>query len=338
MIFFLLYFLLSCRFAFSWIDLEALYCPKNIITSLKKIEFKEFPNAYNPSLLPIESGFLLVFRYNPDPENQSWLSYIGVAELNLSLEPTSQPILLNTRRKNSRTFSQAEDARLFTYRNRLFLIYNDNLTVHAPYYQDRRDIFIAELSKINGTYELSVPLKLYYEPEYTYCLWQKNWTPFEYQGQLLLSYSLNPHLIIYPNLITGACYPYYETSGTIDWPFGILRGSSSAVLVDGEYWSFFHSSIWTGSKVSPGQEIWHYFMGAYAFASTPPFKITRITQKPIIAEEFYTLTHREKRVIFPGGFAVLGESIYVAYGKDDCEMWIATLDKQELKKAMISIH
>jgi predicted GH43/DUF377 family glycosyl hydrolase len=39
-------------------------------------------------------------------------------------------------------------------------------------------------------------------------------------------------------------------------------------------------------------------------------------------------------VIFPGGFVVIDPYIYVAYGKDDHEMWIAPIDKAELKKAL----
>lgn len=332
--FLLIFLLLSCQTVVAGIDLQSLASGTKIVTACKKIEFNNFREAHNPSLIKIEQGFLLIFRYRPDPQFQPWISCIGIVELDNSLEPTSKPYLLNTRPKNSKTPSQAEDARFFVYRNRLFLIYNDNVDVVAPGYSDRRDMFIAELSHVNDTYELSTPLKLYYEPDYRSILWQKNWTPFEYDGKLLLSYSLIPHLIICPNLLTGGCYPYHETRMHIGWQFGTLRGSSQAILVDGEYWSFFHSGIKTSSDASFGWDLWHYFMGAYAFAATPPFAITRMTAKPIVTEGFYTISNREKRVIFPGGFAVSGETIYLACGKDDCEIWIMTIDKQELIKAM----
>ena len=76
----------------------------------------------------------------------------------------------------------------------------------------------------------------------------------------------------------------------------------------------------------------HYYMGAYTFSPEPPFNIKKITTFPIIADGFYTPSDYDKRVIFPGGFVSDGEHIYIAYGKDDCEIWIATLDKEELKK------
>jgi predicted GH43/DUF377 family glycosyl hydrolase len=331
---FSIFFLFFCHTAFASIDLRSLSHHKNLVTSLKKIEFKDFPDAHNPSLIQIEKGFLLTFRYIPDPHHRPWTSQIGIVELDFSLNPISKPILLNTREENSLVPSQAEDARIFTYRNRLFLLYNDNMTVVAPSHSDRRDMFIAELFKIDDAYQLSAPQKLRYIHEYSYRMWQKNWTPFTYQNELLFSYSLNPQLIIYPNLMTGTCYPYYETHTVVHWPYGILRGSSPALLVDGEYLSFFHSGILTGTEASFGFEIWHYFFGAYSFSAKPPFEITHMTLEPIVTEGLYTPSYRSKRVIFPGGFAVIGETIYLAYGKDDCEIWIMTLDKQELKKWM----
>jgi predicted GH43/DUF377 family glycosyl hydrolase len=79
-------------------------------------------------------------------------------------------------------------------------------------------------------------------------------------------------------------------------------------------------------------------MGACTFSASPPFELTKMTAKPIIGPDFYTASYLEKRVIFPGGFVDAGDLIYIAYGKDDCEIWIATLDKKELKKALIPIQ
>ena len=328
-------FLISCRPAFSWIDFNSLSSGKQIITDLKHLEFPDFPGTHNPSLIQNDQGFLLTFRYSPDLNNAPWISYIGLVQFDLSLNPVSTPYLLNTRRENSKTPSQAEDARLFSYRNRLFVIYNDNIEVVHPSYGDRRDMFIAELIWTNDHYELSTPLKLYYEAEYSRQLWQKNWIPFEYEGKLFFSYTINPHLVLYPNLMTGACYSFYDTDFPSQWQFGKLRGSSQAQLMDGEYFAFFHSSICDASEASFNNELWHYFMGAYTFSAKPPFQITSMTPRPLVTEGMYTRSYnKKKKVVFPGGFAVVGPFIYLAYGKDDCEIWIMTIDKEALKKAM----
>jgi predicted GH43/DUF377 family glycosyl hydrolase len=326
------------RQSYSWIDLNALSQDQKIITAIQEIKFPEFPYAHNPSIIKNNKGFLLTFRYVPDPIDSPWVSYIGVVQLDTGLNPISAPALLNTRAEASKTPSQAEDARFFSYKNRIFLIYNDNLEVIDPTRSQRRDMFITELFDFDGNYELSIPLKLIYPPGYDQQLWQKNWTPFVYNDTLYLSYSINPHLILLPNLKTGECYKSHETSFPSTWIYGPLRGSSNAILMDGEYLSFFHSAAYDETVISWPWVVWHYFMGAYTFATTPPFSLTRMTDLPILTPDLYTISNRQKRVVFPGGFIVCGSSIYVAYGKDDCEIWMMTLDKEELKKALKPIQ
>jgi predicted GH43/DUF377 family glycosyl hydrolase len=162
--------------------------------------------------------------------------------------------------------------------------------------------------------------------------------PFDWHGQLLFAYGLNPHEIIMPDLNLGRCHPLCDSTFTTRWHWGEWRGGTPALLVDGEYLAFFHSSIQTRSPASKGMVMHHYYMGAYSYAGDPPFAMRSATREPIVSEGFYTYSSYEKRVIFPGGFAVVGSSIYVAYGKDDNELWIATLDKAELKKAMKPIR
>jgi hypothetical protein len=199
-------------------------------------------------------------------------------------------------------------------------------------------MFMVELTHENNHFSLKTPLKLIYEDKYNSQYWQKNWVPFEKDGALLMTYCVSPHEILYANLTTGLCYPSYETNPPLHWQFGTLRGSTPPLLVDGEYLAFFHSGIITTSPSSWGIEMWHYFMGAYTFSAEPPFHITKITPVPIMADEFYTPSDYSKRVVFPGGFVVSESKIYLAYGKDDREIWIATIDLTTLKKVMVPIE
>lgn len=316
--------------------IEDLLTAQEIVIATTEIKLDKFPGAFNPSIIKIPEGFLLTFRYCPDVYN-SGLSYIGVVLLNEMLEQVSEPKLLSARSKQSRTPSQAEDARVFSYKGRLFLIYNDNVEITNPQTWERRDIFIAELSFGDNDFKLSSPLKLVYNEKYHTQMWQKNWVPFEWNNTLLLIYSINPHEIIYPNLMSGSCYHCYETWMDIKWKWGKLRGSTPPLLVDGEYLAFFHSGVKANSSVTMGWELWHYFMGAYTFAAQPPFQITKMSQQPIAADGFYTESSNEKRVVFPGGFAISGSHIYVAYGKDDSEVWIATIDKDALMRSLKAV-
>ena len=308
---------------------------QNIVLSTKRIVLDRFEGAFNPSIAKVAEGFLLTFRYCPDPANQNWLSYTGVVILNESLDLVTEPQLLNTREKNSKTPSQVEDARLFIYKDKLFLIYNDNIDeiFFGPW--TRRDMFMAQLFVEDGHYQLSRPVKLVCEEKIHSQSQQKNWVPFEWNQTLLFGYSVTPHEILVPNLKNGACFSKYKTDSPIDWIYGKLRGSSAALLVDGEYLAFFHSGVKTRSPASHDWKLWHYFMGAYTFSATPPFQILKMTEKPILGKDFYTPSYREKRVVFPGGFVDAGETLYLAYGKDDCEIWVAILDKKELKRALI---
>lgn len=311
---------------------------KKIVTSTKRIHVPSYPGAYNPSIVKFsEDAYLLTFRYLPYRAAQPWLSHIGVILLDESFEPISNAELLNTRFNFKGIPSQAEDARVFSCNGKFYVIYNDNMDLMFPSIYDRRDMYVAELLVVDDQFLLSDPVKLIHEEKYPHVLWQKNWSPFEWNGTLLLTYTINPHEIVCPNLETGRCQSCYETQKSIEWDLGPLRGGTPAQLIDGEYLAFFHSGAVTTSPSSDNRELWHYFMGAYTFSADPPFEKTKISSSPIDSPGFYTYSSYEKRVIYPGGYVVNGSNLYVAYGKDDCEIWIATIDLNELKNSMVSV-
>jgi predicted GH43/DUF377 family glycosyl hydrolase len=311
----------------------ALTQQEQVVVATKKMTIEGFPGAHNPSIFEIDQGFLLTFRVISDLSDQPWLSYIGVVVLNEAFEQITSPQLLDVRKMGDQNPSQAEDARIFSYRGRIFLIYNDCLDEIFDSGQ-RRDMVIAELFYENGRFSLSLPLKLFHAEKYPHVLCQKNWVPFEYNKQLFMGYSIFPHEVLKVNWATGACVRAYETTADIVWSWGPLRGSSAPQLIDGEYFAFFHSGTVIASSVSQGHNCWHYFMGAYTFAAEPPFNLTSWSKLPIIADEFYAHSTYYKKVVFPGGFVAKGPFFYVAYSKDDSEIWIATLDKEALKRTM----
>lgn len=316
---------------------ELLVKGRKIVLNTKRIYLHDYPDAQNPSIIKTDEGFLLVFRYCPDRWNQPWISLIGVARLNEAFDLIGQPEILTTRGRYSRTPSQSEDPRIFTYRGKNYIIYNDNVEVFDPCLADRRDMFMVQLYENDHHFKLSPPIKLHHVEKYRLVNWQKNWVPFEYDKKLFFNYSIHPHEVVTPDLTSGTCYTAFNTQPSIKWVYGTLRGSTPPVLVDGEYLSFFHSGMPFTSESSYNQEMWHYFMGAYTFSAVPPFNMTAMTPEPIVTDSFYTQGTYYKRVIFPGGFVVSGSKIYLAYGKDDTEMWIATLDLAELKKAMVPV-
>ena len=148
----------------------------NIVLSTKRINLENYPGAFNPSIIQFGDEFLMTFRYTPDPLDCGWISHIGLVILDEHFDPISEPELLNTRHINSKTDSQSEDARIFSYRGRLFLTYNDCIDVYQANWNDRRDIYISELFYDANHFYLSKSLKLLRE-EKRFIIQQKNWMP-----------------------------------------------------------------------------------------------------------------------------------------------------------------
>jgi hypothetical protein len=84
-------------------------------------------------------------------------------------------------------------------------------------------------------------------------------------------------------------------------------------------------------------------MGAYTFEAHPPFRITGISNHPILFRGIFDTPYintasLDKRVIFPSGFVLEKqqnkELIHVACGENDSAVKIITLDKEKLIKSM----
>lgn len=315
-------------------DLEAELSLPPIVLEERRIEFNDYPDAFNPSMLKVPEGVLMSFRYCPDVEHNCWLSYIGLVLLNEQFEPKGPPQLMMTRPRSSYVRSQSEDARLFRWNGRIYLIYNDNMDMEMSSLSDRRDMYVAEVRMRGNRFTVSPPLKLVYEERYGEQVWQKNWVPFEWNRKLLMSYSLDPHEVLTPNWVNGNCNQVAFSNPFIEWDWGVLRGSTPAIKVEGEYLAFFHSSQLLASSASWDYPMYHYFMGAYTFAAEPPFQMQKISSRPIVGPHFYTHANYYKRVVFPGGFWVQDDRLYITYGKDDQEIWVATLDYSALKASL----
>ncbi|CRX38258.1 hypothetical protein [Estrella lausannensis] len=308
-----------------------------IFIDAKEIRIPGFKDAFNPSLIDTEQGLLLSFRYLPDPLGNPSFSDIYMVYLHDDFTLKSLPQKLPTRTKTHPIPSQAEDARLFRFQGSLWVIYNDNMEFLGISADQRRDMYIAKVDFTGGRFCLGKPLKIIHQGKWDNVLWQKNWVPFEYQGNLLMSYSLNPHEVLLVNMNTGVCQSVYETKAPIKWVFGSMRGGTPAELVDGEYLAFFHSSKEMPSLYSNGKLMYHYFMAAYTFSKDPPFHITKMNKSPLIHPDLYKPTAYGKRVVFPGGFAIRGNKIIMALGKDDHQVWVVTMDKDKVLQSMSSV-
>jgi predicted GH43/DUF377 family glycosyl hydrolase len=238
-------------------------------------------------------------------------------------------------------YARAEDARLINVDERLYIVYSDNPNQVVT--EGGFRVYVGELDfKGEGFFLKSLEALTKYPGESSDRR-EKNWVPFGYRGNLLLAYYLLPHQIFYPYLDgSGECDLFSITRGNISWKWGELRGGTPALLIGKEYLGFFHSSIEIATEHSNGQVMPHYFIGAYTFQKEPPFAITRISEKPIIGKQFYkgknySYYWKPVRVVFPCGFYFDHEYIWLTYGRQDHEIWIAKIDRAKLLESLVPV-
>lgn len=314
---------------------------QDFVIATRKLEIPGYPHAFNPSIIHWRGQLLLSFRIIPD-RKQSFNAEIGLVFLNDDFSIRSEPQLLSLRDEYSSSPCRAEDARLVSIGDKLYMVYDDN--VDRKVTKGGFRVFVAELH-YDGEHFIPEPIECLncFEGESRERR-EKAWVPFNYKGQLLLAYSLVPHLIFHPHLNgTGRCTTIANTTSAIDWNWGELRGGTPALLVNGQYLSFFHSSIEMETIHSEGKTMAHYFMGAYTFSPRPPFPITAISPEPIIGKNFYTGAKykpywKPVRCVFPCGYIHNDKYIWIVYGRDDHEAWVVTLDKVKFLRSLVKFN
>lgn len=112
-----------------------------------------------------------------------------------------------------------QDARIFEFLGKLFMIFNARLQVKlpgtiCPENEIQRGLYISEL-KLDDSTGLIIgwkkPVKLKTEKSLNpKNLAERNWSPFVSNGQLYVSYGLDPHVVLRVDLETGYCEDFME--------------------------------------------------------------------------------------------------------------------------------
>jgi predicted GH43/DUF377 family glycosyl hydrolase len=320
-------------------DLEL--AEQHFILETKKIEIPGYPYAFNPGIIRWQGRLLMSFRIIPD-RRESFNSEIGLLFLDENFCPVSEPQLLSFRDEYSIAPCRAEDARLISRGDKLYIVYDDNTELKIS--KEGFRVYVAEILYTGEHFVVDrIECLKSFENE-SRQVREKAWVPFEYQENLLLAYSILPHRIFYPRLDgSGICDTIACTESAIDWEWGILRGGTPGLIEKEGYLAFFHSSTEMATIHSFGEKMTHYFIGAYLFSSDPPFTILKISPEPIIGKNFYHGNRYKPywkpiRCVFPCGYISDAEYIWIAYGRDDHETWIVKLDKQGLLKSLIPLR
>jgi len=307
-----------------------------------EIAIPDYEGAHNPSIVPYKDGYLLAFRYiarfpewAKDIKLTHSASFVGLAFLNKQFQVKKKSVQLLEIQSYSDDFSlYAEDARLLVFQDRIFLVFND---FPAPVPEYKRQVFVAEIIQEKERWVLKKKALPLFLDNMNMGRIEKNWVPFFMGQSLYFIYREEPHTILTCDLSTGRCQKVDERTVNLDWPYGIIRGGTPALQIDDQFLTFYHSSL------APSNTYEHriYFMGAYTFENFFPFAIRSYSPLPIGSTELYKDTssaNQPKKVMFPGGFVREGNTIHLAWGKDDKMVMITTLDLGKLLQSMKKIE
>jgi len=191
------------------------------------------------------------------------------------------------------------------------------------------------IARVNNQYQAKVPIHPAYGKNGRNIMsntgHEKNWLWFDHGGELHCIYLSWPHTIF--KMIGATITEEFVTHPNIGHPnYGEVRGGTPPVRVGDEYFSFFHSSM----PFREGKR--RYFMGAYAFEAKPPFKMTRITMKPLLCGSWCD-PRREgfPLVVFPCGALFNGTDWHVVGGCNDCCVFWTKVPHQEMLSLMTKI-
>jgi predicted GH43/DUF377 family glycosyl hydrolase len=314
------------------LDLEEMAAP--FVLETKRLQIPGYPDAYNPSIVRWNGRLLMSFRtYHPETKSTH---EIALVYLNEDLEPASAPKFIRFASPDPQCLRKRQDPRLVVAGGRLYIAYNNSI------WKEVRRMLTGEIEFIGDEpFVRSITALFDFEGE-NQLRSQKNWVPFDFNGDLHFAYSIVPHRIMLPIPGRNAAETVALTHSSFRWDWGVPRGGTPPVkLENGEYLAFFHSSKNMATEHSEGQIMLHYFMGAYTFSSTPPFGITRVSPGPIVGKNFYKgkayKTWKPLRVVFPGGIVADERFIWVFYGRQDHEIWIAKLDKKGLLDSLVPV-
>lgn len=253
--------------------------------------------AFNPSLTRHRDRWLMAYR-------TGWAgSRIAVCEVDVTTGVVGPSEVLDL--AHPRAGVGAEDPRLFVWRGQLHVAFTayDGVRTHQLYAS------VSDSLRVERLFEPRYPMR---------AAWEKNWQFFEgTDGGLYCVYSIDPHIVL---LVDGERVEHAgQTECPVRWDGGLLRGGCPPVLVDGEYWHWFH-----GAK-EEGEPNRRYSVGLYTFEAEPPFRVRRAMTTPVAwaSERDFAESGNYCRVAFPGGAVLDRGRWHVAVGVHDrwCEIW-----------------
>lgn len=296
------------------------------------------------------------YAYRTDQRPWCTQPRIHLVEVDSGLVPVSESITLrvNTNKQGWRVdytgkcnedFGQrAEDPRLCVVGDDLFIFWTDGFKMYygqldiltCQNYTDtdkaRTGEWVMTLGKsgliavsIKQIYVPKPPLvvELLRDPKYDGR--EKNWTPFDHNGQLWIIYCFSPFVVC--RLEDGMVTETVRHEGDIEWKHGFLKGGTPAIVWnDNEYITIFHSNIRDAAGIN------YYYAGALTF-DRETFEPKRISRYPIIAPYPDMDCHRPNTsyVVFPCGLMIQDDMLLISYGYNDHSVKVHAATRESIE-------
>jgi hypothetical protein len=304
--------------------------------------FSRYPRVSEQvECLPLETGKLHKFGYNPALNTKGWLAYryhvtrlgtrLAVAQLG-----ENGSVVLN--RALPIEGKSVDDAKLFTHAGQDFISWVEATWNDADYQNTIR--CVVKYGKFDGAVVTDVKQPML--PGNDGSTLQKNYVFFTRatnggeSAHLHCIYQCHPTQKIYDltgfkghSAFEGA--PIYETEAP-QWPYGHIRGDTAPLPYEGKLLRFFHSRL-SNETAYP---FFRYYIGAVLHEPDPPFEVVRVSKRPVVfgseisAQTAKTCPHFKPNVCFGGSAIETNGGWILPIGVNDSECVLARITPEQL--------
>mgnify|MGYP001409719329 CR=1 FL=1 len=287
------------------------------------------PRHWNCSLLHHKGRLWLAYRYHLSREHASRCATALVPIDKKTFQPTGPSQHLNF--PTVVGDEHFEDARLFMFNGAPHISYTE-MTGYEPGKNYACCIKYARLRLIGNGWRIEQVFHPRYSSNHGASK-EKNWSFFEQDGGLYVIYQDHPTRIVMK--IEGEKITGYFNSAAAEWPWGTMRGGAPPIRIsDSRFLCVFHSSI----RTEQAPHYIRYYGAAYEFDAKPPFAITAISPKPLMAGSEADGHGMDPRysagwkpfVVFPCGLVSDGQDFLVSLGVNDWQCAVGYLKQTEL--------
>lgn len=279
--------------------------------------------------LPLETHKLHKHGYNPALNASGLMAYryhVSKLGTRLAVAQLGDNGSVISDREIAISGKSVDDPKLFTHAGSEYISWVEATWDDADYQRTIR--CVVKFAKFNGAQISTIEQHTIGKNNGTAL--EKNWVYWSHAGQLYVIYEASPTQRIFRVSDNGQWVEM--ASDGIVWPYGTARGDTAPLPYEGKLLRFFHSRLdneFLGTRH-------RYFIGAVLMNAEPPFKVERVSKRPVIfGSEISTVKkkdcdHFKPNVVFGGGAVETKGGFLLSLGVNDSESVLARILPEQL--------